>query len=100
MKQVRKLLHTYQNIIITAVMVIGVIIGVIWGIIPTVEKILTLRGESTTLVKQDGLLRAKVNTLDSSDEDTFKKYLAELSTAVPPDKSLTSVFSTIDGLGT
>ena len=96
----RKFIRTYQGLIISFVMMGGVGAGVIFGLIPTVQKIIAIREESSVLIKQDDLLRAKATTLDNADEDTYKKYLAELAVAVPPDKSLTTVFSTIDGLGT
>ena len=99
MAQTRKFFRTYQGLIISGIMVVGVVIGVFLGLIPTVQKIITLRSESSVLVGEDELLRAKAATLDDSDEATFKQYLAELAVAVPADKSLTSVFSTIDGLG-
>jgi len=79
MAQTRKFFRTYQGLIISGVMVVGVVIGVFLGLIPTVQKIITLRSESSVLVGEDELLRAKAATLDDSDEATFKQYLAELA---------------------
>jgi Tfp pilus assembly protein PilO len=100
MKQFRKFFRTYQELLISVLILVGIGIGVLVGIIPVVNKIIELRNQSNDLQTLIEAMRVKVNILDSSDEETNKRYLSELALAVPQDKSLTSVFSTIDGLGT
>jgi hypothetical protein len=100
MKQVHKFLRTYQGLLVSIVMILGVLIGVVVGLIPVGKRILAMREQTSALSKQIDALKIKVNTLEAADEETYKKYLTELAFAVPTDKSLTTVFSTIDGLGT
>ncbi len=75
-----------------------VIAGTFVGIIPVFKRISQVRDETNKLLSQVELLRKKALILEAIDEETYRKFLAELITAVPPDQSLTSVFSTVDGL--
>lgn len=99
MVRIRKIFRIYQGLIFSVLILIGVGVGLLWGVIPTIQKLISLRSETSDLVRQTGLLRTKAGILSASDEETYKNYLSELAIAVPTDKSLTSVFSTIDGLG-
>jgi Tfp pilus assembly protein PilO len=98
MMQLRKFLRTYQGMIGSILILVGVLLGVFLGVIPAIKKVIELRSEALELQTLDEQLRQKVSILDSSDEETYKTYLTDLAVAVPTDKSLTSVFSTIDGL--
>lgn len=98
MKDIRKFLRTYQPLISAFALFLFVIAGFAIGIIPTVYKVLTLRTEAEKLTTQIQELRSKAGILEAIDEDTYQKYVRDLIVAVPADQSLTSVFSTIDGL--
>lgn len=98
MKDVRRFLRMYQGFVISASLFILVIAGLLFGIFPAVKKTLALRAEVTVLNKQMQDLRTKASILASIDETVYKNYLADLVTAVPADQSLTSLFSTVDGL--
>ncbi|OGG11492.1 hypothetical protein A2Z00_03535 [Candidatus Gottesmanbacteria bacterium RBG_13_45_10] len=94
----KRFVRSYRGIIISLVIIIGVIIGAIAGLVPVIQKIFALQSETASLSSDVSLLRTKLNYLDQLDEPTLKSYLVELAAAVPPDKSLSSLFGTIDGL--
>lgn len=99
MTPMKKYWRLYQGIIIPVLTILCIVIGTIFGIIPAVNRIIGIRSEASELSELLVDLRQKATVLDDIDENLYKKYLTELATAVPPDKSLTTVFSTIDGLG-
>lgn len=98
MKDVRRFLRMYHSFAFSAVIFLLVIAGSLLGIIPAVKKTLTLRQNTDALLSQTQDLRTKASILASIDETVYRRYLADLVTAVPQDQSLTSMFSTIDGL--
>src|SRR5262245_54951009 len=98
MKEVQKFYRTYQVLIHSVGVFLLVILGTIIGIIPVFRRIAQVRDETTKLQAQVEVLRKKALVLEAIDESTYRQFLAELVTAVPPDQSLTSVFSTVDGL--
>jgi hypothetical protein len=99
MINIRKFFRTYGNVIISISILLGITGGTIVGLIPAIRSIIVTRGAINQLSTDVDSLKNKANTLESMEEDTFRKYLSELVLAVPPDKSLPSLFSTIDGLG-
>lgn len=99
MIHVNKFIRTYQSLIISGFILVGVAAGIFLGIVPAVKQIINFREKIVLLKKQTNVLRTKVNTLDAIDEITYKKYFDDLVIAVPSDKSITSIFTTIDGLG-
>ena len=96
--QIRKFIRKYQGIIVSVCIILGSLAGGIWGILPAIGVVFGMRDETAQVQRQVDTLRTKANILDAIDEDTYSQYLTDLTLAVPPDKSLTSVFSTIDGL--
>ncbi len=98
MKELTKLYRTYQSLVTAIAIFLLLVVGFFFGMLPAVRKIAAMRKEADTLNQQVSNLRAKSLILDAVDEETYRKYLAELIAAVPPDQSLTSVFSTVDGL--
>lgn len=99
MREIRKFLRAYQSFVVSAILLVSVIAGFIFGIIPAARKTLDLRSEAGIRTRQIEDLRVKASILASVDETSYRGYLADLVSAVPPDQSLTSLFATIDGLG-
>ncbi len=100
MKDLKKFWKAYKEVVISVALMLGVLIGVIFGVYPVVLKILEMQNASAIISKNNRALQTKVALLESIDEETYKQYLRELAYAVPTDKSLSSLFSTIDGLST
>lgn len=98
MRSLQRFLRTYQNLIVSVVMLVFVLVGFMFGVLPAAQKVLSIQKEVRLLSTQTGELSNKSAILSAVDEETYRRYLADLVTAVPGDQSLTSLFSTIDGL--
>ncbi len=94
-----KLLRTYQGIIIPVLMILIAVLGTVFGIVPIVGKIIQIRTDSVALSSSVLELQSKMTVLNNEDEQTYKDQLRQLILAVPSDKSLTTLFTTIDALG-
>jgi Tfp pilus assembly protein PilO len=98
MREIRRFFRTYKGFVTSGSILLLVIVGFLAGILPASKKVLALRDEVTAMTEQTVQLRAKATILSTIDEATYKQFLANLITAVPADQSITSVFSTLDGL--
>lgn len=98
MNKLQKQLRPYKNVVVSGTIISTVILGSLFGLLPAARKVVTLIEEVQVLKKQTDDLQTKISILESIDEFTYKQHLASLVTAVPADQSLTSLFSTIDGL--
>jgi Tfp pilus assembly protein PilO len=98
MIQVNKLFKMYRGLILSVGMIIISAVGIVFGIIPAAGKIIQMRNELITLSTTTEQLQTKINILNTSDEGTYRTQLQELVSAVPSDKSLTTLFSTVDAL--
>lgn len=96
--QVTKLFRQYREIIISAGVLITCVLGLLLGVIPLVQKTMTLRRESKDLSAEVEILKQKVAILQSVDEDAMKRDVQTLLSAVPSDKSISTVLGTLDGL--
>jgi len=99
MKTLNKYLRLYKNILLSLCMIGITVLGVVFGLVPVVKKIEGIRKDSIELSKSIKLIRTKISLLSLEDETVYKAKLDELLAAIPNDKSLTSLFVTIDGLG-
>lgn len=98
MKEFSKLYKTYQPLIVAIGIFILLGVGFFLGMVPAFQRVTEVRDEAEKISRVVTNLQKKSLILDAIDEDLYRKYLAELVAAVPPDQSLTSVFSTVDGL--
>lgn len=96
--QLKKLFHEYQGLIVS----IGILIvcgsGLLLGVVPLIQKTIDLNTESRTLSAEVDLLNNKVSVLQSIDENAMRRDLQTLLSAVPSDKSLSTLLATVDGL--
>lgn len=98
MNSYKKYIRKYQGLAISIGILLLIVICVFVGLLPAISNIKTMRSSVTDLSSQVAVLEQKATILESIDEDTYMNYLKDLALAVPTDKSLTSLFSTIDGL--
>lgn len=98
MKTYKKTIRKYQGLVISVGTILLIVIFVFVGLLPAFSSIKTMRNSVSDLSSQITVLEQKANILENIDEETYKNYLADLALAVPTDKSLTSLFATIDGL--
>lgn len=91
-------LRPYQNIIISVCIILFVLCGVGFGVIPAFQAVLHQR-ELTGKISNDlASLQRKERILQEFDEDVLQKDLSIVLSAVPSGKSLPTVFSTVEGL--
>lgn len=98
MMQLTKFIRTYRELCISIGMIAISILGVVFGIIPGVGKIIGMRNDIVALSNTVEQLKTRISIVNSNDESVYQAQLQELVAAVPSDKSLTTLFSTIDGL--
>ena len=98
MMNARSLLKTYQNLIISGVILLFCCVGVLFGVVPAVSKVQSLVGDVQQASDENAALQKKLTVLNSLDETALRSQLSEVISAIPNDKSLPTVFSTLDGL--
>jgi len=98
MMQIPKFLRPYQGLIISILMIIVAILGIVFGIIPAIGKIIQMRSNIISLSEANEQMKTKLNILESTDENVYRSELQDLVAAVPSDKSLTTLFSTVDAI--
>ncbi len=94
----KKLLQTYEHLIISGVILIICVAGFVFGIIPSALKIADELGQLSTLTQERDGLKQKLSYLQSLDESTLRDQLLTALSAVPADKSIPTVFNTVESL--
>jgi Tfp pilus assembly protein PilO len=96
--QLRKLSREYQGLIVSIGILIVCGLGVLLGVVPLIQKTIDLNTENRSLSAEVDLLNNKVSVLQSIDENAMRSDLQTLLSAVPSDKSLSTLLDTLDGL--
>ena len=96
MTLVRRFLKMYKGMAVSAGMILISVIGVIYGIMPATQRILELADQRKNLAEEVQTLKTKRAVLESVDEGAIRNSLLILLSAVPSDKSIPSIFSTIE----
>ena len=86
----------YKGMAVSAGMILISVIGVIYGIMPATQRILELADQRKNLAEEVQTLKTKRAVLESVDEGAIRNSLLILLSAVPSDKSIPSIFSTIE----
>jgi Tfp pilus assembly protein PilO len=98
MQSSSKFIRKYKELIISVSMILISIFGTIFAIVPVVQKVISIRENSIEISKSIQVLRTKINILESKDVNTYRDQFSQLLSAVPGDKSLPTVFTTLDAL--
>jgi len=96
--QQQKLFREYQGLIVSAGILVVCVLGVLLGVVPLVRKTSDLNKENRSISAEVELLKNKVSVLESLDENAMRSDLLILLSAVPSDKSLSTLLDTLDGL--
>ena len=96
--RIDKFFRTYQEFFVSGALIVIVIVGTIFGIFPMIQKILSIREDSVALSDSVQKLQSKETILENINDQTYQTELAALVSAVPTDKSLPTLFSTIDAV--
>lgn len=98
MHKLKKLLREYQGLIIPAGVLMLCGFGIVLGVVPLARKAMTMNTEIKTVSKEVDALTNKVSVLQTIDEDAMRRDLQTLLSAVPSDKSPSTLLATLDGL--
>ncbi len=98
MRIIRRFLRQYQSYVISIVIILFCIVALFVGLLPGVKKTVQLVSETQTLRKTVATLTEKQRILNELDMTTLMNYSQNAIAAVPADKSLGSLFSTVDAL--
>lgn len=98
MRELRRFLRLYQSLVVSGVIILFCSIALIVGLIPGVKKSIALFQETQSLRSVIKVLQEKERILEGLDVTELATYARSAITAVPADKSLGSLFSTIDAL--
>lgn len=93
-KSVRK----YQNMAVSAALLIFCIISVIFALIPALSTVQELYGTMRTVSEDARVLRQKLNALSNLDEGTLRANLTDVLSAVPAERSFPTVFETVENV--
>ncbi len=96
--QLKRFFRRYQALIISIVILLVCGFGFAMGIVPLAQKIVDLNNEFITSSQEVNGLNSKTALLQAVNEYTMRSDLLTLLSAVPSDKSLPTVLSTLDGL--
>lgn len=98
MISINKAIRIYQGLLLSIGLIIIAIGGTLFGIIPGVKSSLSMFEEMQTLGKEVEQLKRKNEILESFDLEILRQELSVALSAVPGDKSLPTLFTTIEGL--
>ena len=94
----RRQVADYQSIIKPLVIVGVVIAGFLLGVIPAARSLSMVYTQSRSLTTEIDALSQKVTVLSSLDVDSLKQNLRDFLAAVPTEKNVPSLFTTLENL--
>ena len=98
MRSIPKQYRVYQDLIVSGLIIVFTIVGIFVGVVPAGKKIFEQADAGRLLSQEIVSLQKKVELLNSMDEESLRKDLATVLAAVPAEKALPTVFSTVEGL--
>lgn len=96
--QLKKIFRDYQGLIVSIGILLICGFGFVLGVVPLAQKAIDQNREFNTLSAEVNILKNKVSVLETLDEETIRNTLQTLLSAVPSDKSLSTLLGTVDGL--
>jgi len=98
MRTIRRFLRQYQSFVISGTVILFSIVAFFVGLLPGIHAAIRLISETHSLQNTVKILTEKQRILSDLDISMLTTYSAAAITAVPADKSLGSLFSTVDTL--
>ncbi|MEK7129827.1 MAG: hypothetical protein AAB803_02295 [Patescibacteria group bacterium] len=92
----RRLFRTYKGMIPAVLLLIFSVGGFVYGVVPAGRIVWRLVSEREGVKREVAGLRKKSQTLGGLDEETLRSQLTLLISAVPSDKSIPTVFTTVE----
>lgn len=88
----------YKTIALYLLVLVVSAAALVFGLVPIVKQAFKLYQDTQTLAIKVSALRQKVRMLQSLDEESLRNQLLALVSAVPANKSLPSLFATVEGV--
>lgn len=98
LRYLRRFLRIYQGFVVSGVILLFTTVAVIFAVLPGVRATLDIYKSLKQIEKEVQALTGKRAFLESLSEDDIAKRLIMLLSFVPQDKSVSTIFSTADGL--
>lgn len=90
--------RSYKNVIVSVIIILFCIAALFFAIIPAVQKTVEVVGQVHVMKTESQALQTKLTMLESLSEDTLKTQLATALSAVPADRSFSSLFDAVEGI--
>ena len=98
MKKFRLIVRNYSSVFGWAILCIASTSAIIFVGIPTITRTVSSYNQMKTLKEEVSMLRQKAAILRSLDDSVLSNSLENLFSAVPIDKSLPTIFTTVESL--
>ncbi len=98
MPPIDKLFRTYQNLLVSLVLLVFCLVSVIFGVLPSAHKIQELVSQMRDVSESTAGLQKKLDSLVLLDEGTLRQQLSSVLSAVPAERSFPTLFETIEGV--
>lgn len=96
MRQIKYYFRVYKDLIVAVILCFVGFGGLFFGVVPAIQNTVSALDEVKTLSQTVEELSQKAKALDALSEDTLKNQLAIFTTAIPTEKSVPTIFATID----
>ena len=98
MNNVRRFLKTYEALLGWGALAVVAVLGLLLGVIPAARTVFTVFKDTRTLREEIERLSVKSQTLSSYTTEALGDVVRELASAAPSDKSVGTLFGTVDGV--
>lgn len=97
-RYIRRFLRLYEGFVVSGAIILFGIIGVVFAVIPGIRSTVDLFTSVGELQKETDALSGKLAFLQSMDEESLRGQLSLLLSVIPQEKSVPTIFGTVDGL--
>jgi|GEM_PF-3465717 len=97
---IRRIIRLHKTLVIYSVLLIAGLICLFVGLIPAVQKSITLVQDLRTMEEDIVRIQKKVNIFHSLDQADLEQNAKETVAAIPADKSVDTLLSTIEAVAT
>lgn len=98
MRLLRRFLRMYQGFVVSGAIILFGTVAFALAVLPGVRATRDLYGNLQDVQKEVQALSGKLTFLKSLNEDDLRARLVTILSAVPQEKSVPTIFSTVDGL--
>lgn len=98
MRYLRRLLRIYQGFVVSGAILLFGTVALIFVVIPGIRATGDLYGSFKEIEKETQALSGKRAFLDALNEDDLRSSLVALLLAVPQEKSIPTIMTTVEGL--